>query len=132
MSTIAHLGFTKLIVTDLKASAAFYSSVFGLKESSRIHSDINDRKLEEILFEPEPGGATLVLLQFADAAKPASDEVILGFLTSDVDGVLARTVTAGGAVARPPVSQPQHGVTVAFVSDNEGHLIEVVQVLATA
>jgi lactoylglutathione lyase len=131
MTASGHLGFTKLLVTDLEASSSFYQSVFGLRESTRIHSAIGDRTIDEILFDPEvAGGATFVLLKFEDAAKPSSEEVILGFITSDLDGVLARAVEAGGAVAQPAEARPEHGVNVAFVTDNEGHLIEVVEPFA--
>jgi lactoylglutathione lyase len=130
MTTSVHFGFTKLLVTDLEASSSFYQSVFGLRESTRIHSAIGDRTIDEILFDPQvEGGATFVLLKYEDVAKPSSDEVILGFLTSDLDGVLARSVEAGGAVAQPAAPRAEHGVNVAFVTDNEGHLIEVVEPL---
>src|SRR4051794_33853751 len=124
-----HLGFTKLLVTDLEASAAFYQSVFGIEENYRVQSEINDRKIEEILFKAEPGNATFVLLKFDGAAQPSSDEVILGFITTDIARVFRRAVEAGGAVSQPAKPQPEHGVTVGFVTDNEGHLIEVVQPL---
>jgi len=124
------LGFTKLLVTDLDASAAFYQSVFGVEENYRVRSEINDRKIEEILFKAEPGNATFVLFKFDGATRPSSDEVILGFITTDIDGVFARAVEAGGAVTQAARPQPEHGVTVGFITDNEGHLIEVVQPLA--
>jgi len=131
MTTSGQLGFTKLLVTDLEASSTFYQTVFGLKESSRIHSAIGERTIDEILFEPQStGGATFVLLKFEDVAKPSSDEVIVGFMTSDLAGVLARSVEAGGAVVQPADARPEHGVNVAFVADNEGHLIEVVELLS--
>jgi predicted enzyme related to lactoylglutathione lyase len=38
-------------------------------------------------------------------------------------------VKAGGSIMQPIVDMPQHGVKVAFVRDNEGHLIEVVEPL---
>jgi predicted enzyme related to lactoylglutathione lyase len=129
MST-GHLGFTKLLVTDLETSSAFYQSVFGLEENYRVRSQIGDRKIEEILFRSEPGQATFVLLAFEGATTPSADEVILGFITSDLAGVFDRAVKAGGRVFQAQRSEPEHGVTVGFVTDNEGHLIEVVQPLA--
>jgi predicted enzyme related to lactoylglutathione lyase len=123
-------GFTKLVVGDLDKSAAFYSHVFGVKEQYRVHADICGREIDEILFETAtPGGATFVLLRYADSPAPSSDEVILGFITEDVDGVCARAMDAGGSVTREARDQPEHGVRVAFVADVEGHLIEVVQPL---
>ena len=123
-----HFGFTKLLVADLDKSAVFYREVFGLKETARIESDIAGRALEEILFNPTgEGAATFVLLKFHDATTPSANEVILGFTTSDVHGVTARAIAAGGSVVREALDHPDLSVKVAFVADLEGHLIEVVQ-----
>lgn len=125
-----HFGFTKLVVADLEASARFYSDVFGFKESGRVRADIAGRGIDEIMFHPTtPGGSTFVLLRFDDRSSPSADEVILGFISPDVDDVIARATAAGGGVAQEPVPQPAHGVKVGFVTDNEGHLIEVVELL---
>jgi catechol 2,3-dioxygenase-like lactoylglutathione lyase family enzyme len=37
--------------------------------------------------------------------------------------------TAGGVVVRPARTVADHGVRVAFVTDNDGHLLELVQTL---
>ena len=123
-------GFTKLLVADLESSAAFYKTVFGLQERGRVRSEIADRKIDEIMFEPQaPGAASFILLHFDGVTTPSSDEVILGFITPDLSQLVTRVEHAGGTVVAPARNQPEHGVSVAFVSDNEGHLIEVVQLL---
>src|SRR3954447_18303046 len=123
-------GFTKLLVAHLETSATFYKSVFGLVERGRVRSEIADRKIDEIMFEPqEPGGATFVLLHFDGVTSPSSEEVILGFITTDLTALIERAKAAGGEVAAPARNQPEHGVNVAFVNDNEGHLIEVVELI---
>ena len=123
-------GFTKLLVDNLEASAGFYKSVCGLVETGRVDAAIAGRNIRELLFAPShEGGATFVLLKFLDAPKPANDEVILGFTTDDVDAFVERVKAAGGAVAQPVCTLVEHGVKVAFVTDVEGHLIEVAQPL---
>lgn len=123
-------GFTKLLVHDLEASAGFYKSVCGLVETGRVDATIAGRNIREILFAPgHEGGATFVLLKFLDAPKPANDGVILGFTADDVDAFVERVKAAGGAVAQPASTLVEHGVKVAFVTDVEGHLIEVAQPL---
>jgi predicted enzyme related to lactoylglutathione lyase len=123
-------GFTKLLVADLEVSARFYTTVFGLQERGRVRSEIADRKIDEIMFEPQaPGAASFVLLHFEGVTSPSSDEVILGFVTADVSQLVARVERAGGTVVAPARKEPDHGVLVAFVTDNEGHLIEVVEML---
>ena len=131
MPGVDRFGFTKLLVVDLEASATFYKTVFGLEERGRVRSEIADRKIDEIMFEPQtPGGASFVLLHFDGVTAPSSDEVILGFVTTDLSGLVARVERTGGTVVAPARKQPEHGVLVAFVNDNEGHLIEVVEMLA--
>jgi predicted enzyme related to lactoylglutathione lyase len=126
--TPAHFGFTKLLVVDLEESAAFYRDVFGLKETTRIQSEIAGRELEEILFNPTgDGAATFVLLKFLDATVPAANELILGFLTTDIDALVARATAAGASVVREALDYPHLSVKVAFITDLEDHLIEVVQ-----
>ena len=127
----AHFGFTKLVVVDLDASAAFYTTVFGMEEQSRVHAEIAGRTIDEILFSATaPGAATFVLLRFADQTTASQAEVILGFITDDIDTLFERAQAAGGAVAQAVEAQPQHGVRVGFLTDPEGHLVEVVELLA--
>lgn len=126
-------GFTKLLVDDLERVAAFYKSVCDLQETVRVESEIAGRRISEIMFAPTGEGAgTFVLLKFLDAPKPTNDEVILGFITTDVDAFIARAVAAGGSVAQAAYDNVEHGVKVGFVKDVEGHLIEVVELLAPA
>jgi lactoylglutathione lyase len=121
-------GFTKLLVDNLEASAAFYKSVCGLVETKRVDATIAGRNIRELLFAPShEGGATFVLLKFLDTPKPTNDEVILGFMTDDIDAFVERAKAAGGAVAQSASTTVEHGLKVAFVTDVEGHLIEVVQ-----
>jgi lactoylglutathione lyase len=123
--------FTKLLVDDLEKTASFYKSVCGLVETGRVDAVIGGRKISEILFAAAYQGApTFVLLKFLDAPKPTNDEVILGFITDDVVAFIERAVAAGGTVVDQPWDNVEHGVKVGFVTDVEGHLIEVVQILA--
>lgn len=130
MTQKAHFGFTKLIVDDLETTAAFYKEVCGLTEMTRVSADMNERKIDEILFHPTAdGGPTLVLWKWLDRTKLAVDEVILGFQTPDLAAFLDRAKAAGGRIISEIKKMPEHGVKVAFVVDPEDHLIEVVELL---
>ena len=127
----SHFGFTKLVVQDLEGTATFYKDVAGLVEMARIQDTVGDRQIDEILFNATgEGGATFVLFKFLDRDAPAQDEVILGFQTSDLEAFVERVQKAGGNVVQPIEVREAHGVKVAFVTDTEGHLIEVVELLA--
>ncbi|WP_380879287.1 hypothetical protein ACFB49_21410 [Sphingomonas sp. DBB INV C78] len=125
-----HFGFTKLLVDDLEGVATFYKSVCELTELYRVEADLAGRPISEILFNVTgAGAATFALLKFIGAPKPTNDEVILGFVTTDVVAFVERALAAGGTLVREVHAQPEHGVKVAFVTDVEGHLIEVVELL---
>lgn len=124
-----HFAFTKIVVGDLEASAAFYAETFGLVEQTRVTDAIGGRRIDEILYRPTvEGGASLVLLTFADGPAPAG--VIPGFVTDELDAVFERGVAAGGSVHQAPMDMPAHGHRVGFLADPEGRIIEVVQALA--
>jgi lactoylglutathione lyase len=127
---MSHFGFTKLVVADLDRSADFYTSVFGLTEQARIDSAIEGRPIREIMFQATaPGGAQFVLLKFMGEPAPSAGESILGFMTPDLDALVARAEAAGGRLADPIRELKQHGVRVCFLRDPEGRLVEVVQSL---
>ncbi len=130
MQNPAHFGFTKLLVTNLDTTFKFYQDVAGVTEMARVEDEIAGRKISEIICKPNyEGAATFVLLKFLDQEKPSKDEAILGFITEDVDAFADRAVAGGGKVVSPGQNMPQHGVRVSFMTDNEGHLLEVVQML---
>jgi predicted enzyme related to lactoylglutathione lyase len=125
-----HFSFTKLVVGDLERCAAFYRAVWGVEQTARIDAEIAGRKISEILYAPTaPGGATLVLLAFHDAPKPAAGEIILGAVTADIEAFFARAAAAGGRVIEAIHEMPELKIKVGFVADPEGHWIEVVQQL---
>jgi predicted enzyme related to lactoylglutathione lyase len=126
----AHFGFTKLIVNDLEKTVAFYKEVCGLEEWARVSADVDGREIDEIMLQPTAeNGATLVLWKWRDRDAIVVDEVILGFQTPDVTAFVQRVRDAGGTIVQDIKDMPEHGVRVAFVTDVEGHLIEVVELL---
>ena len=94
------LSFTKLIVDDLEEMASLYTDVYGLKQIERIQSAVG---------------------------KDAIDEILLGFTTSDIDGLYDRVRAAGGGIHAAVKRDPGSPYQVGFVTDPEGHLAELVQ-----
>ena len=126
----AHFSFTKLLVDDLEKCHEFYTSVCGLVEQFRYQSDIDGRAISEIGYAPTAGGGgAMALLKFLDGPKSGKNELILGFTTSDLGAFIERAKAAGGSLVEPAREMPDLGLRVAFVTDCEGHLIEVVQML---
>ncbi len=124
--------FTKLIVHDLEKMAAFYREAYGLHAVQRVRERIGDERIDEIMLSPDPQApfGTVVLLQFVDRTAAQGGEVILGFTTDDLPALLERVTAAGGAVHAPVKEMPEMGLRVAFTTDPEGHMAELVQMLA--
>jgi predicted enzyme related to lactoylglutathione lyase len=129
--------FTKIIVDDLERPASFYKTVFGMREIARINDAVTpDRPIEEIILTlaEDSSMATeppLVLFKFINEPPPKGNDVILGFIVANVDAVVERVHQAGGTVVRAPLNQPTHGVRVAFATDCDGRLLEIVQMLGS-
>jgi len=122
--------FTKLLVSDLDAATAFYSSVVGLVEMHRVEAVIDGRPVTEVIYMPTyAGGPMFILARFHDVASPASSELIMGFSSQDLDAFVERAEKAGGKVIEAAREIPGAGMRVAFVADTEGHVLQVTQML---
>ena len=124
----ATYSFTKLVVDDLEAMVRFYGDVYGLKPFERIEGAIGGEPIDEVLLgttDARTGG--VILLKFAGRAAPPRGEIILGFMTDDLEAVYERVSSAGGGIHAPIKAEPDKPYRVGFVTDPEGHLAEVVQ-----
>jgi predicted enzyme related to lactoylglutathione lyase len=129
----ASFAFTKLIVHDLEEMVAFYGEVYGLHAVRRVSGEsIGDDEIDEIMMSADPDAtwSSLVLLKYVGRTTPPNGGVILGFTTDDLPALLERVQDAGGRVHAPMKEFPDLKVRVAFATDPEGHLAELVQVLA--
>ena len=129
MPRLSTFTFTKLVVDDLEKMAAFYAQAFELQQISRMQDDIRGEAIDEIILGTAgaltPGA--LILLKYLARSRPASGEVILGFTTRDLPALLDRVRAAGGGVYSDIRAFPDMNVRVAFATDPEGHLIEIVE-----
>jgi predicted enzyme related to lactoylglutathione lyase len=126
----AHFSHLKLVVDDLEGCAAFYAAVCGLTEFGRASATMNGRPATEVMFAPSAEGAAMfVLVKFHDTPRRHGNDVLLGFQTSDLEAFCSRVTSAGGQVTQPITSIPEHGVKAAFVTDVEGNVLEVLQLL---
>jgi predicted enzyme related to lactoylglutathione lyase len=132
MPPSASAAFTKLIVHELDRMADFYRDAYGLHAVQRVRGEqIGREAIDEIMLSADPQAAwgTLVLLQVLGRGPSPTGEVILGFTTDDLPALLERVRAAGGAVHAPLREMPERGLRVAFATDPEGHLAELVQLL---
>jgi predicted enzyme related to lactoylglutathione lyase len=126
-------GFTKLVVHDLHAMSTFYCNVYDLHAVKRVRGEcIGDEEIDEIMLSADPDAAfgSFVLLKYVRRPPPPSGELLLGFVTDDLPALLGRVCAAGGRVHAPIRELPHHGLRVAFATDPEGHVAELVQLVS--
>jgi predicted enzyme related to lactoylglutathione lyase len=93
---------------------------------------IGEEEIDEIMLaaDPEAPFGTFVLLKYLDRAPSPSGELLLGFVTDDLPALLDRVRAAGGGMHAPMREMPELGLRVAFATDPEGHVAELVQLLS--
>jgi len=126
-----HVG---LNVANLDAAAAWYGAAFGYRRELELHLESLDLHIVmlisstrqhrlELLHRPgsRPG------LRAANPAEAVLTEGFghLAFEVHGVDAAVDRLVALGASVVMTPRSSPEPGVRMAFVTDPEGNLIEV-------
>ena len=124
------LGYVILYVKDVSATLTFYEKAFGL--SRRFFNDDHGKAYGEL----ETGSARLAFASLELAREHLKQEVVaaspnqppLGFeialVASDVPALYARAVEAGATAVSEPATKPW-GQTVAYVRDQDGHLVEL-------
>ncbi|AYJ90950.1 VOC family protein [Bacillus safensis] len=116
--------YTILYVNDVEASIHFYQHVLGFPIKLRVESyvefdtgdvtlSINSRQdVKEALGLPVP------------EANQASHTFEIGFVVDDVEQTIASMKEKGVSIIKEPAKKPW-GQTVAYVSDPDGHFIEI-------
>jgi predicted enzyme related to lactoylglutathione lyase len=123
--------FTKLVVDDLEKLSAFYQQVYGLRQIARVQASIAGEPIDEIILGvgSEMSRSSIILLKYTGRQPPRDTEVILGWRTDDLPALLDRIRAAGGRVVSDLEVKPELKVKVAFATDPEGHLAELIEML---
>ncbi|MFI9828837.1 VOC family protein [Streptomyces sp. NPDC051913] len=122
-------------VRDLDAQTAWYKSAFGLKPVFEFH--LEGPGLSGVVLE-HPHGWRLELLARPDsrpglkAPDPITAVLTEGYghfavTTPELDPVHAALVAHGAGEAVAPGPSPEPGVRMAWVTDPEGNLIELIE-----
>ncbi len=129
----ARFSFTKLIVDNLELMAEYYHQVYGLNKLHRVEEPegVGNEPIAEIIMGADEtmGSESLVMFKFINRPAPRDQEVILGFITDDLDALAKRVLEHGGKHVGMLKEMPHHGVRVLFTIDPEGRLSENVQLL---
>lgn len=123
---------TKLMVRDVALLERFYLDVLGFGHVRRIEEGKGEHAFIEVFLSvgKAPDGAQLVLMQYLNQPAPSPGEAQLGLLVDDVDATVAAVQSAGGSVAFPAFTIPEHFLRMAYVADPEEHTLELMQYLS--
>ncbi|MBA4024050.1 MAG: glyoxalase [Gordonia sp.] len=130
MSNQPRFAFTKIFVDDLEVESDFYTAVFDMTVKARLNLGEGDDALEEIILSTaRSDDSNFILWRYLRRPTPLPGEATLGFTVEDVEDIARRVENAGGSILQPPKTVPEAGVSVAFVTDPENHVLEIVQYL---
>ena len=125
---MARFNFVKIVVRDIAAMERFYTQGLGFSVQDRIEAE----GFSEVMLAQKEGAFTLVLYHYTDkrAIEAGNNWGPLGFIVRDCAADHAGLVALGGHEVRPP--GPFGAMSVSFVSDPEGHEIELLQLPITS
>jgi lactoylglutathione lyase len=120
------LGQFCINVTDLERSISFWEGVCGLPVRSRTEIPT---ALEAVL-QADEGGSRIQLAQQLDQDGPIDMGTAMWKLylnTDDCAALYAKCIAAGCESVTPPTELDRWPVTVAFIKDFDGYLIELIE-----
>lgn len=116
--------YTVLVVNDLDRAIAFYTETLGLPLGHRSgpYAQFDTGTTRLALYQREAMARTL-----GAAEIPM---ITIGFKVDDCDAAYVALIAGGAAAVVPPTDRPW-GQRTAYVSDPDGHLIELAATLAS-
>jgi catechol 2,3-dioxygenase-like lactoylglutathione lyase family enzyme len=136
---------TGVVVRDLEKSTEFYCALGFVEDNHAIEEGdfidtvvgLQNAKLEWVKLKA-PDGYLLELLQYhshpeqKEIAKQKSNQLgcsHLAFSVDDIDFICEKIEEIGGSIVNLPALTNDKKVKVAYCYDNEGNLMEIVEVL---
>ena len=124
---ITGFAFTKLHVQDVAKLERFYCGCLGFEVAARLDLDEHSGNVEELVLIIPGGPTRLNLAHYRGRPASPTGEAVIGLTVTDLDATVAAMVAAGGTVTVAPMDMPEHKLRLAFVTDPEGHWIELLQ-----
>ena len=120
---MARFSFVKIVVRDIAAMERFYTEGLGFAVQDRIDTE----NFREVMLTQKSGAFTLVLYHHTDkrAVELGNGWGPLGFVVRDCSAAHTALIAAGANEVRAPAKFGT--MSVSFVSDPEGHEIELLQ-----
>ena len=115
-----------IYVSDMARALEFWEGVIGLPVASRTEIP----NVQEVVLQAEAGGSRIQLAQKLDDPSPIDMGNAMWKLYVDTDDCRAlyeKAIAAGCESVTPPTELDRWPVTVAFIKDFDGYLIELLE-----
>ena len=118
--------YVVLIVEELDRALGFYTKVLGLRLGHRAgdYAQLDTGATRLALYTR--GAMSKILAKPLDAPNTSAPGFEIGFKVADVDAAYSELVTHGARPVVPPTDR-FWGQRTAYISDPDGHLIELAQ-----
>ena len=120
------LGQYCIYVSDMDHALSFWEGIVGIPVQSRTEIP----GVQEVVLQAQAGGSRLQLAQKIDDASPIDMGNAMWKIYVDTDDCRAlydRTIAAGCESVTPPMELDRWPVTMAYVKDFDGYLVEILQ-----
>jgi lactoylglutathione lyase len=125
--------YTRLLVSNFKASFQFYRDVMGFMASfgseTDIYADFNTGEVTLALFDRMEMSKSVGTDRLPSEIE-AQDKMCLCFAVDDVDAKYQQLKKRGVEIITAPTDKPDWGIRVAHFRDPDGNLIEINQPLS--
>lgn len=115
-------------MADLEKSERFYTETLGLSRVTYIEFGEGPGALEKVILavpEQAAGMAQLNLIRYPNLPVPTPGEAVFGFMVDNIEATMSAVVAAGSQIAVPLQEIPDHRLKLSFITDPEGHMIEI-------
>ena len=123
------LAAVKLHTSDLAASEAFFTEVFGFAPTHRYGGGPADAMEEVVMTLRGEEGMQLKFVTYPGVAAPPVGEATIQIVVPDVDAAVAAATAQRAVVQMPATDYPEADVRMAVIATEQGHAVEVVQVI---
>lgn len=119
------IGNVAIEVSDLERSERFYTEGLRLEVITRIDTP----EVREVIVGAPNEGSQLMLAKHASMERVGEPSGIwkVFLFTDDAAALYAEAIVAGAEPVEPPTFLEQFNVTIAFVKDPDGYLLELGQ-----
>lgn len=126
--TISILGQYCIYVSDIERAISLWETTIGIPLVSR--TELTEPRILEAILQSPHGGSRLQLAQKVDDERPIDVGNSIWKLyvnTDDCQALHDRSVEAGCESVMPPTKLDRWPVTMAYVTDPDGYLLEFVE-----